>query len=636
MFEEGADPSSMLFITFTDAGAYEMKERIAKKCMARKLAISGDDIQAMTFNTFAYRIVKDKFKDVGFEKKPIVIDDVRNAVIITQILDENVVNGIDYLNFKMNMPNCRGALACAAKVFSIIKTEDLDPDLIETEEIVKGKLQEMSWYRFYSDGAISELVSLYRDYDNRLKEDNLLQFADQEPLMNRILELYPDYLEQYGYKHIVVDEFQDSNDVQLNTIKRLTQCSCFESLMVVGDDSQSIYGFRNTSQENILHFFEKIGMEGTDLYLVENRRSTPEILSLANKINDLNTEKVDKEMVAVRDAGKAPVVRGFHAKKEEYEFIAKNIETLIKEGTYLPEDIAFIAMTKTELLNVGAQLSKLNIPWVMKNPLPLQENSRVQAAISIAEAFYQPEAEILYFNYIVAKYDGDIFEVPVADIKAEVAAMKYKFENIDLLEIPAQREIFHKLLEEIKGTDEIYQYFLDLIYDNEDLQSELEYIQNFKKYGESVAKKMEQSYEGVVLTTAHSSKGLEWPVVFCSVTGFDNERLHTGRKRTREIEERRRLLFVSITRARDLLCMTGQYVAYGKKGDYTYNQFLKETFDCLDAEFDPYDHIGDIKDTLKRVKKSKKAANEMTPEQIAAYEALVRNSEQVELLDLIS
>ena len=94
----------------------------------------------------------------------------------------------------------------------------------------------------------------------------------------------------------------------------------------------------------------------------------------------------------------------------------------------------------------------------------------------------------------------------------------------------------------LKG-DEIYEYFLDLVYANEDLQSELEYIQDFKVFGTNCCKKMEQTYEGVVLTTAHSSKGLEWPVIFNSVTKYDSKHLHSIRNKVnheKEIEEIRR------------------------------------------------------------------------------------------------
>ena len=152
MFEEGIKPSEVLFITFTDAGANEMKARIAKKCETRGLHVSGDDIQAMTFNTFAYRIVKDNFEDCGFTTKPMVVDDIRNSVIITQLLDENPVAGLDYLNYDVNSPNCLGALACAKKTFETIKeTQYYDLDLLKDAASEKG------FFRFVGSTGLSAL-----------------------------------------------------------------------------------------------------------------------------------------------------------------------------------------------------------------------------------------------------------------------------------------------------------------------------------------------------------------------------------------------------------------------------------------------------------------------------------------------
>ena len=638
MFEEGIKPSEVLFITFTDAGANEMKARIAKKCETRGLHVSGDDIQAMTFNTFAYRIVKDNFKDCGFTTKPMVVDDIRNSVIITQLLDENPVAGLDYLNYDVNSPNCLGALACAKKTFETIKeTQDYDLDLLKDAASEKG------FYRFVGSTGLSALLSLYEDYDKRLKEENLLQFADQEPLMLGFLDRHPDYLDELGYRHIIVDEFQDSNDTQLEIIRRLISTKCFKSLMVVGDDSQSIYGFRNTTPENILHFFEKIGKVGEDLYLTENRRSTPEILELANKINALNKDRVDKDMIPVRESGKKPVVRGFHDKKTEYRYISERIKDLIDSG-YQPEDIAFIAFKKTELVALGAELTQAGIPWVMMSPLPYMENANVKAALSLAEAFYQPESDLLYFNYLVAKYHGDIFhKKSMTELRLEVDEMKKTFMSIDHLEIPYQRVLFHKFLDALKEEDEIYQAFLDLVYANEDLQSELEYIRNFSIYGKNAGKKMEQKYQGVVLTTAHSSKGLEWKAVFNSISGYDSASLHTsGPKHQKKVEEARRLLFVSMTRARDLLYITGQYVAYGPKDDRTYNQFLREVFEAEDIPYCPVDP----NEGLKAQERKKRAAarrssreagsHEMTDAQKAEYNRQVKGASQLSIFDALN
>lgn len=588
LIAEGTKPEEILFITFTDAGALEMKERITKKCSERYLNIAPDQIKAMTFNSFAYEIVKENYAECGFTKIPTVIDDTNNRIIISKMISNNIIGGLDYLNFDSNLKDCKGALICTETVFGIMKDMQLNAQDIDTVSIVCKALTEKGMSRFYNGNAVTELVSLYDEYQKQLIEDNLITFADQEPMMNHILSLYPDYLDRYGYRHIIVDEFQDSNDVQLDTIKKLTLTPSFTSLMVVGDDSQSIYGFRRTSPENIIYFFDKLGVTGIDLYLTENRRSTPEITELSNQIIDLNTEKVNKIADSVREHGKAPEVHGFCSKEDEYDFITEKIKEKLQQG-YLPEDIAFIAAKKTELMKMASKLSKAGIPFVMKNPMTLMENSRVLAAISLAEAFYQPEATANYLNYLIAKYDGELFNVLTEDqIKTIINDMKTRFTYISNSSLNYQRLLFHKMLNDIKGNDEVYAYFLDLLYANQDLPTELEYIQYFKRFGQSVAKKMEQSYQGVVLTTAHSSKGLEWKVVFNSLSEYDSPYLHTNpKKKIKEIEEKRRLLFVSMTRARDELYVTGQYVAFGNKLDRTYNTFLREVMIANGDHYDP-------------------------------------------------
>lgn len=347
-------------------------------------------------------------------------------------------------------------------------------------------------------------------------------------------------------------------------------------------------------------------------------------------------------MIPVRESGKKPVVRGFHDKKTEYRYISERIKDLIDSG-YQPEDIAFIAFKKTELVALGAELTQAGIPWVMMSPLPYMENANVKAALSLAEAFYQPESDLLYFNYLVARYHGDIFhKKSMTELRLEVDEMKKTFMSIDQLEIPYQRVLFHKFLDALKEEDEIYQAFLDLVYANEDLQSELEYIRNFSIYGKNAGKKMEQKYQGVVLTTAHSSKGLEWKAVFNSISGYDSASLHTsGPKHQKKVEEARRLLFVSMTRARDLLYITGQYVAYGPKDDRTYNQFLREVFEAEDIPYCPVDP----NEGLKAQERKKRAAarrssreagsHEMTDAQKAEYNRQVKGASQLSIFDAL-
>lgn len=613
LFAEGVDPQSVLCVTFTDAGANEMKERITKKCEVRGMAIAGDDIKAMTFHKFGLGIIRDNYEMFGFKKAPIIVDtnDVVKKRLFHNLLEENNL---------YTLQNRFSILDWAIRVHEIIKVEGINPDSDDAASIIDRKMDN----NFMSSTDTYHLIDIAKQFDAQLKENNLLTFADIEPMMNQVLREKPDYLAELGIAHILVDEFQDSNDAQMETIKLLKSAPAFESLMVVGDDSQSIYGFRHTSQENILNFFEKLECTGEDFRLDENRRSTEEILAFANRIDALNENRAGGDMVATRGGGFKPVVRAYWNRDEEYDFIVDQISKGIESGKYAPEEFAVIAYKKSELVAVAAKLSKAGIPWITKYPMPLQDNSRVQAAISLASAFYQPEAENLYFNYLVALNDDDIFEnMSNSEIKARVAELKNEWMGMDLLEIPYQRKIFHDKLEAIKGNDEIYAAFLELLYENEDLQSELEFIRDFRRFGESVAKKLENDYAGVVLTTAHSSKGLEWPVVFNTISGYDSKYLHTGKKKD-EIEERRRLLYVSVTRARDILYVTGQFVAYGNYMDYTYNQFLREAMECAGKTFTP----------VKPVRESSPRAGEMSEEQKAAYDKLVAGATQMSFNDL--
>ena len=606
MFEAGTDPHKMLFITFTEAGATEMKERLAKKASARGLNIGTDDIQAMTFNSFDFQIVKENYAELGFTAMPNVIDRVRNYVTITRLLEEKEIPGLDYLNYTMD----HGALACVSKVIEVIKAENLDPDDPASVNNLQHAIIDSGYISSLDTNQLRDILALCKRYNEELKKDNLVQFADQEPLANKFLDAHPDYLEErYGFEHIVVDEFQDSNDGQLDKIKRLCACPSFKSLMVVGDDAQSIYSFRNTSPDNIIHFFTKMGVSGTELVLTENRRSCEEVVELSNAVNDLNTEKVDKTMVSTRGNGGSTRVKGFFKKQDEYAWIADQIGELIDSGVQ-PEEIAFIAFTKNEISEMSAALSKNRIPWVMKNPLRLMENSRVKAALSLAMAFYEPDATKCYFDYLVAQHDGDLIADMDDDAVTEaVEQLKDSFESMEDLPFDVQRVIFHQMLDDIKGDDEIYAHFLDLVYANEDLQSELEYIRDFKRYGEKEEKRMEQKYEGVTLVTAHSSKGLEWKYVFNSVSKYDSEYLHkNSRNSKKRLEETRRLLFVSMTRARDSLTVTGQYIAYGtKETGYEQNQFLREVYQILGETYDPVDHEAEKRKAEKEAaKKSRK------------------------------
>ena len=141
------------------------------------------------------------------------------------------------------------------------------------------------------------------------------------------------------------------------------------------------------------------------------------------------------------------------------------------------------------------------------------------------------------------------------------------------------RNNFFELLSSIDEDDEIFESFIDSLKYKSSMSEILDYCTDFELYGESAEKRRDHSYPGIVLTTAHSSKGMEWPIVFNSISKYDTADLHKGRtqKQKSELEEKRRLLFVSATRAKKELYITGKYIAFGGQKDPHFNLPMQST-----------------------------------------------------------
>lgn len=615
----GVKPEEICLLTFTNSGADEMKERIQLYNMDFGTGADISKMTVTTFNGFANSIVQKEYANLGFTEPPTLIDDIERAGIIADLLKSNEIEGLDYRNFLMDTRYVKGALAMTKLAFDIIKKKKFS---IGDEEELKTALG--SNIRFMSETALTAMLDLFVAYDSILKTDNLIEYADQELLMFEVLRQNPYYFEKFGFKHIFVDEFQDSDQQQIDLIKELRDCPSFESLMVVGDDSQAIFSFRDTSPEYIINFFDIMGEEGQDYFLLENHRSTPEIIDLANKINALNKNRIEKDLIATRPSGKKPVVKGFFNKEDEYEFIVTSIKEKIESGTKA-EDIAFIGSNKYELLNMGSELTKAGVPWVMLNPEPYLENPKVIAAIALAKAIKDPENTEAMLTYLNCLYSNELLSMTDENINMLLTGIKNEIAEVKNLPDIDKQTAYHDLITPLDDDDELYESFLDKIKRKKTFETELKYLLDFELYGANVTYKRCKDYPGVVLTTAHSSKGLEWNIVYNSITKYHGKELGSDRNSSRyqdRIEEKRRLLFVSLTRARDELYVTGQYVAFGSKDDRTYNFFLKDVYDCLGKEYNPIDPMEEEKERMKKEEAKRKAAERRAKEKEKIQQAL--------------
>lgn len=531
----GSNPEDILLITFTNKGAGEMREKLKFWLGREGIADEAEKIHIETFNSWGGKIIKRHFSEMGFTAAPKLIDKVEKYDIIFKLLEEApTMEGLNYSYPLMNFPKSKGVVVYVSEVFDYIKS-------VGSSDL-KVKYPENT----------NALLDLYNKFNELLKAENLMEYQDQIGLVNDCINNAERFLDIYDYEHVIVDEFQDSDVGQLDLILHLSNQPKFKSLMIVGDDSQSIYGFRNTSQENILNF-GKYFADMEDIKLTENFRSVPEILNLANHINSLNKNRIRKDLTSMAPAyKKLPEmhwVNGDKSKEEEVELIAQSIKKDLASG-WNPEDIAVIARTRNELFEVQKLLTTLGIPSKLDVPEPLLKNPLLLPLRAILSSINDPELTFGMAAYLSIK-DGLITDRDEKEVLHEIETLKKRLQELSEADDDAgtlRKEKFFEMMDEIK--DEELGMFLEDIKEQGFSFSEMKtFIDKFVDYEDDKVyiNPSEVPARAVSLITVHASKGKEYNVVYLSLSKFKSL---TGEK---ESEEERRTLFVGVTRAKKRL-----------------------------------------------------------------------------------
>lgn len=570
LLSQKVKPEDIILLTFTEKAAEEMKERVKAYAKGFGIEVDTSKLHCQTFHSYGNDIIANNYKDLGYAVAPRLIDTIEQKRIIASLLEENYIEGLDYKNFRMDMPYAKGALITTLNIIEMIKSKSLtlcddDIDLIASNDVSKRIIVETQEQK---REAIKKIFDLKVKYNNILKTLGLIDYIDQESVLIKLSKENPYVFEDLGFKHVIIDEFQDVNDVQFEIIKGLANNAVNKSLMVVGDDLQSIYAFRGSIPEYIVKFYDYLGLDGEDIDLSTNYRSSKDIIDFANSVIDKIEVKVDKKLQSNRGYEEPVEFKTFEKKDDEPLWIADKIEELIKAGEK-KENICVIAYTGSELQRVGDQLSRKDIEWTMYNPEKYLDNIKVRGALSIAHLVKDINDTSAALCYLNAKADNDLLRLFDDNyINQEINNL---IENIKQVVEHENIERMFVLFRDLGLDDEIYEAFYRKLDNHKSTFNGLiDYMMDFETYGENEKKKRDKKYPGVILTTAHSSKGLEFNIVFNSITSY-------VKKNTAGTDEEWRLFFTSVTRAKNKLFITSKEMQ-NKKDRY---HFSDRVLECL-------------------------------------------------------
>lgn len=587
LIEKGYKPEDMCLLTFTKTGAEEMTARVVKYCAAKGILIDPDRFVSTTFNAFCQKLINEHYQELGYTRIPRIIPEETKSGIINHLIDS--YDKVPEWGKGWN----KNTMSLAKECFARIKKQELTR---ESEELAND-----SFWRTYSDESLNTIFQMYDDFTRTLFDGNYVEFDDQILETFRLFEehdadgshLANEMVKEedgnvHGFKHIIVDEFQDTDRPQIELLKKLIDNSAIKSFMAVGDDSQSIFGFRNTSPEYIINFENYFG-QTQRFPLVENHRSTANIINFANTVNELAHEKVAKDLIPTKAVGEGVSVKGFYTPKQEYEYLAADIKRRIDEGQD-PRDIAVLMSDKNELTAMADALTKIGVPSVLMNPIPYTSNSRVCALCTFYDSFINGTSQGMV-DYYNAANNGVLKGATAEQIDELVASFN---NNLESAEKTIEKFVEYANAMDPTQIDEGYQQFLEKVKGCENMEELANFFRDFGLYGQDSTFKREGKYEGVCLITVHSAKGLEWNTTYLSLSHFDKNEWHRNVDRFErgpEHDEVIRKWFVGATRAREELIVTGQYVIpkdkRTKRDEIWLNKFLRMTYDILNVPY-PY------------------------------------------------
>ena len=589
--ELGVEPWKILAITFTNKVANEMKNRVIKM-----VPEAMHDLAIRTFHSFAAYFLRHEISILGFPASFSILDEEDQTKLIKDIAEE--------MGFKRGDKIVGNTLNYIGKQ----KLVEKYPDDIR---IIKPAFEDEK-----------TCLEIYHRYEEEKYKNLSLDFDDLLLLTNRILEEYPDIRSKWQERidHILIDEFQDTNDVEYKMIKFLKKPST--SLYVVGDPDQTIYTWRGANQ-NIILDLNKRYVDMITIILDRNYRSTQAILNSANKLIAHNKLRLTKNLYTKENMGEKVNVHSSPSGRLEADYVAREINKLKQFGGYQFKDIALLYRSNYITMDFETALTRYQIPYKIYGGTKFYQRREIKDVLSYfhlisnvkddisfsriinvprrgvgetSEQLLKQEANALnksLYEYIrdVDASDSEVSKKVINSLKTMVTCIE-----IARSEMAKNEEVFSKTLEDMIWSIGYQDYLLKEDDGDERLENVkalFEDIRHFLKnnpestfdeYLQNIAllSAQDEVVDGdfVTLMTVHTAKGLEYPVIF--VVRF-NQGVFPNQRALLEngylgIEEERRLAYVAMTRAKQKLYLTlAADYSYVLQGNLNPSQFLKES-----------------------------------------------------------
>ncbi len=572
--EKGVSPFQILAVTFTNKAAQEMAHRVAT-------LLTGEQNKAHfslpflgTFHSIGVKILRKDGHHIGLDQNFTIYDSDDQLALIRSICQQ---------------------LALSTKQFS--------PQAIRSYiSGAKNELLTAAEYERFAHGYFQAVVvEVFKKYEKALQNAQAVDFDDLIGLPVKLFELHPDALERYHelFRYIMIDEYQDTNKAQYEFVRLLAEK--YRNVFVVGDDSQSIYGWRGANFKNILDF-EKDYPDAQIIKLEQNYRSTQTILDASNAVIEKNTQRIKKTLWTEKKEGAPITIYEAEDGRDEGEFIVTELISLQRQG-YQLGDCAILYRTNAQSRALEEICLNYAVPYRLVGAVRFYERKEVKDILAYLRFITNPRDEVS-FERLVGTPPRGIGDKSIAALKEVVmggdppdtlsprvakawAPLGTLFDEwrakVDSLSVP---ELIDRVVKQsgyerflLDGTPEGEARFENV----KELKSVASLTDNLQTFLAEVALVSDvdgyrPADDAITLMTLHSAKGLEFPVVF--LVGMEEGLFPNLRSAMDplELEEERRLCYVGITRAKDkLYCIhAATRLIYGSLQANVQSRFIKE------------------------------------------------------------